>query len=50
VRASIATTFEAPLLEQIGPLNETPYGQTVMKSSTGRAGDWFRDLGDGTAI
>jgi hypothetical protein len=46
VRASLETTFEA-LLEQLGPKNDTPDGQTMsMKIEPWPGGRWFRDLGD----
>jgi hypothetical protein len=47
VRASLEDTFAA-LLEQIGPGNENPEGQSVpMKLEAWPGGRWFRDLGDG---
>jgi hypothetical protein len=46
VRASLETTFET-LLEEMGPHNETPYGETLpMKIEPWPGGRWFRDLGD----
>jgi uncharacterized protein YndB with AHSA1/START domain len=46
VRASIEKTFAA-LLDQLGPLNDTPEGQTMaMKIEPWPGGRWFRDLGD----
>jgi uncharacterized protein YndB with AHSA1/START domain len=45
VRASLEKTFET-LLEQMGPANETPYGETLpMKIEPWPGGRWFRDLG-----
>lgn len=45
VRASLDTTFET-LLEQMGPHNETPYGEKLpMKIEPWPGGRWFRDLG-----
>jgi hypothetical protein len=45
VRASLETTFET-LLEQMGPHNETPYGDKLpMKIEPWPGGRWFRDLG-----
>ncbi|MBS1839886.1 MAG: SRPBCC domain-containing protein [Acidobacteria bacterium] len=45
VRASIATTFES-LLEQLGPLNETPdRGPMPMKLEAWPGGRWYRELG-----
>lgn len=45
VRASLETTFET-LLEQMGPHNETPYGEKLpMKIEPWPGGRWFRDLG-----
>jgi hypothetical protein len=47
VRASLEDTFAA-LLEQIGPGNETPDGQSMpMTLEAWPGGRWFRDLGDG---
>jgi hypothetical protein len=46
VRAPLETTF-ATLLEQMGPENETPYGDRLpMKIEAWPGGRWFRDLGD----
>jgi uncharacterized protein YndB with AHSA1/START domain len=46
VRASIEKTFAA-LLDQLGPLNDTPEGQTMsMKMEPWPGGRWYRDLGD----
>ena len=46
VRASLADTFEA-LLEQMGPGNETPDGQSLPMTIEARPGGrWFRDLGN----
>jgi hypothetical protein len=46
VRASLETTFKT-LLEQIGPQNETPYGDKLpMTIEPWPGGRWFRDLGD----
>jgi hypothetical protein len=46
VRASLETTFAA-LLEQLGPGNETPDGQSLsMKIEPWPGGRWYRDLGD----
>ena len=45
VRASLEDTFNA-VLEQIGPGNETPEGQSLsMKIEPWPGGRWFRDLG-----
>ena len=45
VRASLETTF-ATLLEEMGPHNETPSGETLaMKIEPWPGGRWFRDLG-----
>jgi uncharacterized protein YndB with AHSA1/START domain len=45
VNASLETTF-ATLLEQMGPYNETPEGQTLpMTIEAWPGGRWFRDLG-----
>jgi hypothetical protein len=45
VRASLETTFET-LLEQMGPYNETPYGEKLpMTLEPWPGGRWFRDLG-----
>src|SRR5215510_5980189 len=47
VKASLEKTFAA-LLEQLGPGNETPEGQSVhMKLEAWPGGRWYRDLGDG---
>ena len=47
VAASLERTF-ATLLEQMGPANETPYGDKLpMKIEPWPGGRWFRDLGDG---
>ena len=46
VRASLDATFEA-LLEQIGPGNETPEGQSLsMAIEPWPGGRWYRDLGN----
>jgi uncharacterized protein YndB with AHSA1/START domain len=46
VRAPLDATFEA-LLEQIGPANETPEGQSLPMTIEPRPGGrWFRDLGN----
>jgi hypothetical protein len=46
VHASLETTFET-LLEEMGPHNETPYGEKLpMKIEPWPGGRWFRDLGD----
>jgi hypothetical protein len=46
VHASIEATFDA-LLEQMGPGNETPDGQSLSMVIEPRPGGrWFRDLGD----
>jgi hypothetical protein len=46
VAASLERTFET-LLEQMGPANETPYGDKLpMKIEPWPGGRWFRDLGD----
>jgi hypothetical protein len=46
VRATLDTTFDT-LLEQMGPFNETPYGEKLpMKIEPWPGGRWFRDLGD----
>ena len=48
VRASLEATFET-LLEQMGPYNETPYGEKLpMTLEPWPGGRWFRDLGDNT--
>jgi len=45
VRASIEQTF-ASLLEQLGPLNETPDGKPLSMVLEARPGGrWYRDLG-----
>jgi hypothetical protein len=45
VRAALETTFET-LLEEMGPHNETPYGEKLpMKIEAWPGGRWFRDLG-----
>src|ERR1700704_2391041 len=47
VQAPIDVTF-ATLIEQLGPLNETPEGQKMnMKIEAWPGGRWYRDLGDG---
>lgn len=47
VEAPIDVTFAA-LLEQLGPLNETPEGQVLnMKIEAWPGGRWYRDLGNG---
>jgi hypothetical protein len=47
VRASLDVTFAA-LLEQIGPLNDTPEGNPMpMIVEAWPGGRWYRDLGDG---
>jgi hypothetical protein len=47
VNASVGVTFDA-LLEQIGPLNETPEGNPLpMKIEPWPGGRWYRDLGNG---
>jgi hypothetical protein len=46
VRATLETTF-ASLLEQMGPENESPYGDKLpMTIEAWPGGRWFRDLGD----
>jgi hypothetical protein len=46
VRASLEVTFAA-LLEQLGPLNDTPDGQPMtLKIEPWPGGRWYRDLGD----
>jgi uncharacterized protein YndB with AHSA1/START domain len=46
VKAGIEATFAA-LLDQVGPLNETPEGVSLkMKLEAWPGGRWFRDLGD----
>src|SRR5271169_1155383 len=45
VRASLEVTFAA-LLEQLGPLNETPDGKPMsLKIEAWPGGRWYRDLG-----
>src|SRR5271154_2208447 len=45
VRASLKVTFDA-LLEQLGPLNETPDGKPMsLKIEPWPGGRWYRDLG-----
>lgn len=45
VKASLETTFAA-LLEQLGPLNDTPDGQAMpLKIEPWPGGRWYRDLG-----
>ena len=45
VRASLDATFAA-LLEQLGPYNETPEGNSLsMKIEPWPGGRWYRDLG-----
>jgi hypothetical protein len=45
IQASLETTFET-LLEEMGPHNETPYGEKLpMKLEPWPGGRWFRDLG-----
>ncbi len=47
IQAPIDVTFAA-LLEQLGPLNDTPEGQSMsMKIEPWPGGRWYRDLGDG---
>ena len=47
VQAPIDVTF-ATLLEQLGPFNETPEGNTMnMKLEAWPGGRWYRDLGEG---
>jgi len=47
VRAPLDVTFDT-LLEQLGPLNETPEGTPMpLKIEPWPGGRWFRDLGDG---
>ena len=47
VQAPIDVTF-ATLIEQLGPFNETPDGQSMnMKIEAWPGGRWYRDLGDG---
>jgi hypothetical protein len=46
IRASIGIVFET-LLEQLGPLNETPEGVSLaMKIEPWPGGRWYRDLGN----
>ena len=46
VRASLDATFAA-LLEQLGPLNDTPDGKPMpLKLEAWPGGRWYRDLGD----
>jgi uncharacterized protein YndB with AHSA1/START domain len=46
VKAGIEATFGA-LLDQVGPLNETPEGVSLkMKLEPWPGGRWYRDLGD----
>jgi uncharacterized protein YndB with AHSA1/START domain len=46
VRASLEATFAA-LLEQLGPYNETPEGNSLaMKIEPWPGGRWYRDLGN----
>ncbi len=48
IAASIDVVFET-ILEQIGPLNETPDGTSLsMKLEAWPGGRWFRDLGNNT--
>jgi uncharacterized protein YndB with AHSA1/START domain len=47
VQAPLEVTFAA-LLEQLGPFNETPEGNSMsMKIEPWPGGRWYRDLGDG---
>jgi len=47
VHASLQTTFDT-LLEEMGPHNETPYGEKLaMTIEPWPGGRWFRDLGNG---
>jgi uncharacterized protein YndB with AHSA1/START domain len=47
VKAGIEATFAA-VLDQVGPLNETPEGVLLkMKLEAWPGGRWYRDLGDG---
>lgn len=47
VKATLETTF-ATLLEQLGPLGDTPDGRPMqMKIEPWPGGRWYRDLGDG---
>ncbi|MGA9798629.1 MAG: SRPBCC domain-containing protein [Terriglobales bacterium] len=46
VKATLETTFAA-LLEQLGPLGDTPDGRQMhMKIEPWPGGRWYRDLGD----
>lgn len=48
IAATIDIVFET-ILEQLGPLNETPDGTSLsMKLEPWPGGRWFRDLGNGT--
>jgi hypothetical protein len=48
VNAPLDVTFEA-LLEQLGPMNETPDGTPLaLKIEPWPGGRWFRDLGNNT--
>jgi len=47
VKAGIDATFAA-VLDQVGPLNQTPEGVSMkMKLEDWPGGRWYRDLGDG---
>src|ERR1700686_600450 len=47
VKAALETTF-ATLLEELGPLGDTPDGRPMqMKIEPWPGGRWYRDLGDG---
>ncbi len=47
VKAGMEATFAA-VLDQVGPLNETPEGVSLkMKLEPWPGGRWYRDLGDG---
>jgi hypothetical protein len=47
VKAGMEATFAA-VLDQVGPLNETPEGVSLkMKLEAWPGGRWYRDLGDG---
>jgi|SRR5271167_3374876 len=47
VKAGIEETFAA-VLDQVGPLNQTPEGVDLkMKVEAWPGGRWYRDLGDG---
>ena len=49
VAASLERTFDT-LLEQMGPQNESPYGDKLpMTIEPWPGGRWFRDLGNGNA-